>query len=238
MSTPLPLIAVDQLRMHWTCAGNTAAMRRAIERAADAGARIVVFPELAVTGFHRRIAREAEAATVQAAVEALAAVAAARSVAVVFGAPTFGADGRPRNSHLHVDEGGRVVAVVSKIGLTPSEASFFVPGDGRPAARLAGVACSSVLCREVEDLGPVVEGLAGSAPALVFWPSFIGRPATGPEDALETQYLPATQRLAARLRRWRRGSAGRSAPARPAWSGARRSRPRACARGRTAGRSR
>lgn len=200
MAPPPPLIAVAQLRMHWTCSANTAAMRRAIARAADAGAGLVVFSELAVTGFHRRIAREAEAAAVQAAVDELAAAAAARSIALVLGAPTFGADGRPRNSHLHLDERGRVVAVVSKIGLTPSEASFFVPGVARPVSRLAGLACSSVLCREVEDLGPVVEGLAGGdAPSLVFWPSFIGRPGSAPEDALEAQYLPAARRLAARL---------------------------------------
>lgn len=196
---PRPVIAVAQLRMHWTVAGNLAALRRAIDVAADAGADVLVTCELAVTGFHREIGREAEPARVGAAVDEIRQAAAARAIAVVLGAPTQGAQGRPCSSHVHIDARGRIVAVVSKIGLTPSEATFFAPGETRPLARLGGVACTSVLCREVEDLEPVAEGLADASPDIVFWPSFIGRPDTEPEDAQESRYLPATLRLAARL---------------------------------------
>jgi hypothetical protein len=44
-----------------------------------------------------------------------------------------------------------------------------------------------------------VEGLEAQALDVVFWPNFIGRPRAEAADALESHYLPAAQRLAARL---------------------------------------
>jgi predicted amidohydrolase len=53
-------IAIAQPVMYWTGHENASAVCQTIERAAEAQARICVFPELAVTGFHRRIAEAAK----------------------------------------------------------------------------------------------------------------------------------------------------------------------------------
>lgn len=100
-------------------------------------------------------------------------------------------NGRPFNSHLFVHgAGGRtrgaapgravgspgaLAGVVSKAGLTAPEATFFAPGVGRPVVRLSvgnqcTLACSAVICREVEDHEAVVGQLAGSGVELILWP--------------------------------------------------------------------
>ena len=182
--------------MRWTCEENTAAIQQAIIAAANAGAAICAFPELAVTGFHRQIASQATPALVQAALRSIQRTCAERSVAVAVGAPTHDDEGNIYNSHVHINERGEVVAAIPKKGLTPSEATFFAPGEARPFSTLAGRACTSVLCREVEDAESVrCQLLAGKA-EIVFWPSLIGRPPADPPDPTEVKYLPLAQSLA------------------------------------------
>jgi predicted amidohydrolase len=197
MNSSSPVLSVAQLPMFWTRPENVAAMLAAIEASAKAGAQIVVLSELAMTGFHREIGREADASTLPSDIAAIQHAARRHRVAVVFGAPTFEAgEERPFNSHLHLGPDGAIQAVVSKRGLTPSEATFFSAGRSRPSSRLFGAACSSVLCREVEDLQAIAEDFGDATPDVVFWPSFIGRPASEPEDG---HYRPLACQMAGRL---------------------------------------
>jgi predicted amidohydrolase len=55
----LPRIAIAQIAVHWTTRENVDAMCRALTVAQREGAVLFAFSELAVTGFHREIAREA-----------------------------------------------------------------------------------------------------------------------------------------------------------------------------------
>jgi predicted amidohydrolase len=167
---PPPRIAIAQIAMHWELDANLAAMRAALVHARTAGARVCAFSELAVTGFHRRIVEWAQPALIEAALADLQADAAALGIAAVFGAPTFDAAGRRFNSHLFVDAGGRLVGAVAKNGLTAPEATFFEAGSERPVLALDGLACSAVICREIEDHAAVVAQLAGRPLDLVFWP--------------------------------------------------------------------
>jgi predicted amidohydrolase len=52
----MPVIAIAQIPMHWEMADNVVAIKQALRIARDDGAAICAFAELAVTGFHRRIA--------------------------------------------------------------------------------------------------------------------------------------------------------------------------------------
>ena len=52
-------IAIAQTTMHWTMPDNVASMRLAMSLAQSRGAQLCGFSELAVTGFHRHITREA-----------------------------------------------------------------------------------------------------------------------------------------------------------------------------------
>jgi len=182
--------------MRWTCEENTAAILSSIHLAADRGANICVFPELGVTGFHRKIASQAIPSSVNTALSAIQATCAVRSVAVAVGAPSFDGQGQIFNSHIHINELGEIVAVSPKNGLTPSEATFFASGSVRPISTLAGLSCASVLCREVEDVEPLKCQLPKGRTDIIFWPSLVGRPPANPPDPDEINYLPLAQAIA------------------------------------------
>lgn len=187
-------IAIGQLRMRWTLAENLASILDAIAFAAARRARFCVFPELAVTGFHRRIAEAAQPPGVAASLAAIASACRANALAVAVGAPTFDDDGRIRNSHILVNERGERAGVVDKIGLTAPEATFFAPGTTRGSGELQGVRCTSVICREVEDLADVVPQVRSGGAQLVFWPGAMRPdpekpPADPPEHVVRAQEL-------------------------------------------------
>lgn len=181
-----PTIAIAQIPMHWELRDNVNAMQRALHVAKAASATHCAFSELAVTGFHRRITEWARPEVSGPAVDAVCATAAALGIAAAFGAPTYAADGRRFNSHLLVGPDGAVRGVVSKCGLTAPEANFFAPGTGRPAVDLAGVRCTAVICREVEDGPQLLPQLQGSGVELIFWPGQMrpdpARPAQDPPE--------------------------------------------------------
>lgn len=171
---PAPRLAVAQVPMHWALADNLRQMQQALHTARDDGAVLCTFAELAVTGFHRRILEWAQPKVSGAAVDALCETAARLGIAVAFGAPTYGpgpgSEGQRYNSHLFVDAQGRVVGEVAKIGLTAPEATVFSPGTGRPVVALAGLRCSAVICREIEDADTLVPALQGTGVQLLLWP--------------------------------------------------------------------
>jgi predicted amidohydrolase len=182
--------------MRWTREENTAAILSAIHLAADHRVKMCVFPELGLTGFHRKIASQATPDGMESALSAVQAACAERSIAVAVGAPSFDTSGRIFNSHLHINELGEVVATSPKNGLTPSEATFFAAGVTRPVSTMGGFSCASVLCREIEDLESLAEQLPRGRADIIFWPSLVGRPPSSPPDPDEVKYLPLAQALA------------------------------------------
>ena len=169
-SSTTPRVAIAQIPMYWEMSDNVNAMRRALQVARDDGANLCVFAELAVTGFHRRIVEWARPEASELAVNEVCAAAAALGIATAFGAPTYGAEGIRFNSHMFVEADGSVVGTVSKIGLTAPEATFFTAGAERPTISLAGIKCSAVICREVEDAAQVLPQLKNSGVEVIFWP--------------------------------------------------------------------
>jgi predicted amidohydrolase len=196
VSAALPRLAIAQVPMHWTTAQNLAAIEQAMQLARRQGAALCAFSELAVTGFHREIGREAQAQPVQAALEHIARLAAELQLAVAVGAPAFGAAGAILNSHYLLDERGRQAARVDKQGLTEAEATFFARGTQRPVGRLAGLRCSAVICREVSDLAAVQAQLPPGSVDLVLVPGALRqdpeKPRTDPPE-----YVHEICRLAA-----------------------------------------
>jgi predicted amidohydrolase len=205
MSTlPPPLrIAIVQQPMAWTTAENVEHILAALALAAGQGARIAVFPELALTGFHRGIREQALPELVSPAVQRVRAACAAHQIACMLGTPTFADDGAFLNSYVFVDATGQLASTVSKNGLTPAELTFFQPGIGRPLMHFDGRACTTVMCREIEDLDQIAGQLQGDPAELIFWPSLVGHPpGTVAEPELAEQdlgYLRRTAVLARRL---------------------------------------
>lgn len=195
-------VAIAQAPMQWTTEANLAVIEAAMHMAADRGAAICVFSELAVTGFHRQIRAEAVPEKVGPAIERIQDKCQAFGMACAVGAPTFAAAGGAiYNSYLHIDERGEIVGQVDKTGQTPAEATFFHGGRGRPVSVLQGRKTSAVLCREVEDLALVQAHLPAGAAELVFWPGAMGR---APENRDETwvDCVPLAQRLARQSKAW------------------------------------
>ncbi len=194
-------IAIAQIDMHWTTSENVAAMLHAMRVASEQGAEICAFSELAVTGFHREIAREAVPDAVQAALSALQAQCARLSMAIAVGAPTFGDNAERFNSHLLIDQHGQTQAVIAKQGLTDPEATFFARGSSRPTGVLQGLRCSAVICREVGDHELVSQQLRPGTTDLVFVPGALRqdpeKPRTDPPE-----YVRDLQRLAVATGSW------------------------------------
>lgn len=188
-------VAIAQIAMHWTTAENVAAMARTMRFASSKGAQVCGFSELAVTGFHREIGREARAHLVQPAIEGIQALAARLSLGVAVGAPTFGADGSRFNAHLLIDELGNLAAEVRKRGLTEPEATFFARGTTRPVGTIAGLRCTAVICREVHDLDHVSSELPPGAVDVIFVPGALRQDPEKPRTE-PPEHVKAIQRLA------------------------------------------
>ncbi len=196
-------VAIVQQPMAWTTADNVGHIVAALALAAQQDAGIAVFPELALTGFHRGIRGEAVPATVDAALQRVRGACRDHGIACALGAPTFAADGTILNSYLHLDASGEIVSSVSKNGLTPAELTFFAPGTERPVMQLDGRACTTVMCREIDDLESIAAQLQAEPVDLVFWPSMVGNPPgtihPTPEDTADLGYFKRTAVLARRL---------------------------------------
>ena len=167
----------------------------AVELAHSQGAQLCGFSELALTSFHREIAKEAVSGPVLSAIQRLQARCAERAVAIAVGAPTFGVRAAKYNSHLLIDEAGEWVATISKQGLTASEVSFFKHGASRPIGRMQGLNCSAVICREVGDLEAVVRELPPGSADLIFVPGALRQDPTKPKTE-PPEYVRDIQRLA------------------------------------------
>lgn len=195
MSRPMHRIAIAQITMHWTTPENLASIRWAMDVAHSQGAQICGFSELAITGFHKLIAREATPAVVAPAIRELQTHAAKLSLGIAVGAPTFAQDGVKFISHLLIDERGETTATIAKRGLTGAEATFFARGALRPIGKIHGLRCSAVICREVEDFDEVTAQLAPGSVDLIFVPGALRqdpeKPRTDPPE-----YVRNIQRLA------------------------------------------
>ncbi len=149
-------------------AGNSALIRATCARAAEAGAHLVAFPEMALTGypiedlalrgsFQRAVAEE---------LETLAAALVADGhgdLTVVVGHLGTAVLGRPTNSAA-VLRGGRVVARYAKHHLPNygvfDEYRHFSPGTGTLVVEVQGQRVGVVICEDIWQDGGPVEALA------------------------------------------------------------------------------
>ena len=146
--------------------GNVAMIRDRIEDARAAGADLVLFPELAVSGYPPEdlLLRSDFLERCREAVDEVAA--AARNVVVAFGAPLHG----PRDLHnaLVIASEGEVRAVYHKSHLPNygvfDEARYFGPGSGKALVRLGGHLVGLSLCADlwIPDGPPAAAARSGA----------------------------------------------------------------------------
>lgn len=154
------------------------ALDDAARRAAARGARLLVTPELSLTGYALgdRVAGLAEPADGPSA-RAVGGIAATHGVAVVYGYPERGADGAVHNSAQLVAPDGSRLANYRKTHLYgPYETARFAPGAELPVqAGLEGVRVGLLICYDVEFPEAVrAHALAGTELLLV--PTALMRP--------------------------------------------------------------
>lgn len=189
--------------------GDAGANRRttvaAIERAAEAGARIVVLPELANSGYVLRDADEAAGLAEPAdgpapgpTVAAWTDAARRHDLVVVGGVCERDPDGRVRNSAVLIDSTG-VRAVYRKAHLWGREAELFVPGDAPPPVVPTAFGMIAVLvCYDLEFPEWVRLAALGGAELLcapVNWPYYPRPAGERPAEVVRVQADAAVNRM-------------------------------------------
>jgi omega-amidase len=166
-------IAISQMRMSWTPEENLRTILSDLERAGAEGAELACFPELATTGFHRRVPEQLTPAVVERSLDRIRAACAEHAVAAVVGTPfyNYSFSPRPQNVAVAIDAAGEVLAICPKHGLTSSERSFFEAGGPRPTFTARARSASVILCREMRDLDALAGEMKGVE--MVFWPGVI-----------------------------------------------------------------
>ncbi|MFY9265328.1 MAG: NAD+ synthase [Solirubrobacterales bacterium] len=150
-------------------AGNAELAIERIGAARDLGAQLVVFPELALSGYPPEdlVLREDFLAAAQRQLERVAA--AAKGAVVLIGYPSAGRDGVANSVALL--SAGRVVLRYDK-QLLPNygvfdERRYFMPGSTLALADCDGVAIGLSICEDAWFDAPVIDGLAGAGARMV-----------------------------------------------------------------------
>jgi len=141
-------IACGQFR---AAAGDAAANARTMAvlalEAAKTGAGLVVFPELALTGYLAPERIPPLAARIQGPeVAAVRTAARAAGIGLAFGFPELLEDGTRRNSMALLDGNGEVLCLYRKTHLWDTERLWAVPGEGFPTASFQGVRFGMWIC--------------------------------------------------------------------------------------------
>ncbi len=134
---------------------------RMARAAADAGAELVVFPELSLTSYDRSLTFADAVDPADPAFAPLAALARDRGIVVVAGAPLASADGLLIGS-LVFGPGDRV-GTYTKRYIHHTETPQFSPGSGGPLLRVGAASVGLAICAEVNHPAHVVDTVASGA---------------------------------------------------------------------------
>jgi predicted amidohydrolase len=132
-------------------AANAALHAELIAEAAATGARVVVFPELSVTGYELDLLRDDPSlwlAPGDARLDPIREACRAGGVHAVVGAPVRGGDGRGRLAAIAVDDRGETAAVYAKQHLDEFEVELFAPGDEHVVLDVDGHRLGLAVCAD------------------------------------------------------------------------------------------
>lgn len=170
-------IALAQTSQTADFAKNAATILRHLELAAQAGAKIVCFPETQTVGYRVDIATPDTPVPVEALAELHAKVAkrcGELNLACILGTETpLESDprkGKPYNSALVISEHGKVLGVHHKTRLTPLDAIAYTPGKSFEVFQLHGVTVGVVICFEGFRFAETTRACVARGAQLVFHP--------------------------------------------------------------------
>jgi predicted amidohydrolase len=140
---------------------SVAAHVRMAARAADRGARLVVFPELSLTGYTIELTRADAIDLGMAAIQLLVVAARKHDVVIVTGAPLDSPEGLLiGNLAFHPDG---AIRTYTKQHLHPGEERTFVVGHGGAHLAVAGANVAMAICAEINHASHVAGAVAGGA---------------------------------------------------------------------------
>ena len=145
----------------------------AIAQAAQAGARVVCFPEAYVPGYPWGARREGDvsASFLEHAHASVARAAGAHDIAVVLGTERYVSD-KPRLTALVVKPDGQVAGYQDKVQLDPSEDARYEPGSERQVFEIEGLRFGIVICHEGFRYPETTRWAARHGAQLVFHPHY------------------------------------------------------------------
>jgi predicted amidohydrolase len=139
-------VAAAQMKFRPEIGGNLAWIERAIARAAQRGAEVVLFPECATTGYAVDFSR-LERSKLHEAIAHIGRCAERHRIHVLVGSPVF--EGRPLfNALLVFDSAGRLIHRYAKCQLTEADRRWFTPGNALALFEVAGVPATAIICHE------------------------------------------------------------------------------------------
>lgn len=143
-------LTVSCVQMHWAkpIEYNLARTEQYIQAAADAGARVVLFPEASLTSYYFPYVVTLEPKAVEAALDRACEAAANRNVWVIAGTIQKTPDRFLNLMHV-IDPAGKIVHEYAKVNMAGrDETAYCRGGDKLSLFEIDGILCTMVICRD------------------------------------------------------------------------------------------
>jgi predicted amidohydrolase len=190
-------IATCQFPIQARCERNSDRMASMIESAADQGARVVHFPEGALSGYagtHFCSWDGFEWNTLQEQSERMLELARELSVWILFGsAHRLSSDHLPHNSVYVVSPAGQVVERYDKLFCTRTDLKYYTPGNHFCVFEIECIKCGVLICHDIRY--PELNRTYTKEGVRCLFYSFYNAGAKGPKE--HTFIMPATQQARA-----------------------------------------
>ena len=160
MTEPVSLAAAQTVPARGDVDANITQHLRLLAAAADAGAQVVVFPELSLTGYELDLARALAFTENDGRLAPLVAAAASAGVTLVVGAPVRVGERLYLGALIVGPDGATELYTKHRLGafgesarqdgaVPPAEATVFVPGDRNPLLRAGHVTAAVAVCADI-----------------------------------------------------------------------------------------
>ncbi|MGI9280762.1 MAG: nitrilase-related carbon-nitrogen hydrolase [Endozoicomonas sp.] len=165
-------IAISQMKMSLTEEENLSTILETIEAISQSGAKLCIFPELAITGFNGPVIVKSTHAKTNEYIASIKQACLKHQIGVLVGCVIF-KNSEKYNGSYYINEKGDIEGYILKEGLTESEKKAFSQLQHRPTFTIENIKFSAIFCREIEDHETIH---FTEEPEIIFWPSYIGEP--------------------------------------------------------------
>lgn len=141
-------IAAHQMRVTPDIDSNFLRIKEGIELASSKDARLIAFPECALSGYpplHHASVQDIDMLKIAELNDKISQLARVNDIWVVLGTIVMSSDGL-LNSALLISNSGEIIGRYDKLHLMPDDKKYFVPGTGVPAFTIGGMTMGMLIC--------------------------------------------------------------------------------------------